>query len=413
MSIRVWVVIPVYNHGATLRDVARRALMHCPDVLVVDDGSTDGGPDTLGDIPVRLVRLPRNRGKGAAIDEGARAAAAEGATHIVTLDADGQHYPEDLPRLLHAAQCSPHAVIVGSRDFNTPNVPAASRFGRAFSGFWMRVQTGLAVSDMQSGYRVYPLAALRRLTLLESGYAFEVEVLVRAAWAGFAIEEVPVRVLYPEASRRISHFKALRDNARMSLLNTRLTVRALAPIPFRRHALEAEGRISLRRPLTSLRLLLANPTYRATPAVLARSAAVAAAVSTLPIPGLQSILLLLCVGWFRLNRLCALAMAPLTWPPLAPGLAVLLGYRLRHGEWLTEFTLRTLGYEAPQRLWEWMLGSLVLAPLVGMFAGGVVGGAAWAAARSLKEQDGPLQAADAESAARTSIGKPSLREARP
>ena len=240
---RPCVVIPVYNHGGTLRDVVVRTLAHCAHVLVVDDGSTDGGPDTLHDLPVTVLRLPRNGGKGAALLAGARAAASpvpgaqgeraeQAATHIITLDADGQHYPEDLPRMLEALRRHPNAILVGARDFDTPHVPASSRFGRAFSGFWMRVQTGVRVSDMQSGFRVYPLQILHCLSLGEKGYAFEVEVLVRAAWAGFAVLDVPVRVLYQEAEKRISHFHALRDNARISLLNTRLTLRASRPCPF-------------------------------------------------------------------------------------------------------------------------------------------------------------------------------------
>ena len=116
---------------------------------------------------------------------------------------------------------------------------------------------------------------------------------------------------------------------------------------------------------------------------MASSAAVAIGISTLPILGLQSIALLLSIGWWRLNRLCALAMIPLTWPPLVPGLAVLLGYRLRHGQWLTEFSVRTLGHEAGQRFLEWILGALVLAPCLALVAGTVVGCAAALVSRGL------------------------------
>lgn len=395
LQTRVAVVIPVYNHGKTLRFVVQRTLMFCSLVIVVDDGSNDKGPEALQDLPVTCLSLPRNMGKGAALMVGAQAAKDAGATHMVTLDADGQHYPEDLPLVLQALYAQPYAIIVGARDFTSPHIPAISRFGRAFSAFWMRVQTGMGVSDMQSGFRAYPLHVLECLELHENGYAFEVEVLVRAAWGGFAIEEVPVRVHYPEASLRVSHFKLLQDNVRISLLNTKLTVRALLPIPFKRHALHVQGRISLRRPIESLRCLLASPDSRNSPGQLACSAAIGVAVSTLPLPGLQSIILLLCVGWWRLNRLCALAMIPLTWPPFVPGLAVLLGYRLRHGEWLTEFSVQTLGYEAGQRLWEWVLGSLFLAPLLGIIVACGVGLSALCLqrglARSVKHTSGVTQ----------------------
>ncbi|MDR2695349.1 MAG: DUF2062 domain-containing protein [Deltaproteobacteria bacterium] len=385
MQAIIAIVIPVYNHSGTLRAVVERALRLHSSVIVVDDGSTDGSADTLKNLPVRLVRLARNSGKGAALLAGAEAAVGEGATHIVTLDADGQHYPEDIPLFLEAIAASPHAVIVGCRDFSVPHVPASSRFGRAFSAFWMRVQTGVKVRDMQSGFRAYPLHVLRCLKLTEPGYAFEIEVLVRAAWAGFQVREFAVRVCYPPAAERISHFRIFKDNARISLLNTRLTIRALLPVPFRQHALDVEGRISLLRPLESLRRLLAD---KATPAELARSAAVAMTVSTLPLPGLQSILLLLCIGWLRLNRLCALAVIPLTWPPVAPGLCVLVGYRLRNGHWLAEFSLHTLGYEAPQRLLDWVIGALCMAPLFGLAAGSVAWGLALLAARGMAADGG-------------------------
>jgi uncharacterized protein (DUF2062 family) len=238
---------------------------------------------------------------------------------------------------------------------------------------------------MQSGFRAYPLHVLRCLNTTEAGYAFEIEVLVRAAWAGFQIRELDVRVWYPPAAERISHFRLFKDNARISLLNTRPTLRALLPVPFRRHALDAEGRISLLRPLESLRRLLAD---NATPLELARSAAASVMVSTLPLPGLQSILVLLCIGLLRLNRLCALAVIPLTWPPVVPGICVLVGYRLRNGHWLAEFSLQTLGYEAPQRLLDWALGAFCTAPLFGLAAGCAVWGLVFLAARGIMAAKG-------------------------
>ena len=374
------VVIPVYNHRDGVRSVVQRALSQCSTVIVVDDGSTDGSAESLTGLPISLVRLPRNCGKGAALRAGAAEAARLGASHMITLDADGQHFPEDIPLFFQAIAQPPGAIIVGCRDFTVPHVPGSSRFGRAFSAFWMRVQTGARVRDMQSGFRAYPLRVLDCLKFTEPGYAFEVEVLVRAVWAGFDVHEINIRVYYPPREERISHFKALKDNVRISLLNTRLTIRALVPVPFRQHNVDEQGRISLLRPMDSLRRLLAD---RATPWQLGRSAAVAIAVSTLPLPGLQSILLLLCIGWLRLNRLCALAMIPLTWPPFVPGLGVLLGYRLRNGSWLTDFSLQTLGYEAPQRILDWLVGALVLAPLLGLLAGGVVWVLAYLAARGM------------------------------
>jgi uncharacterized protein (DUF2062 family) len=363
--------------------VVERALrVHSP-VLVVDDGSTDGGPEGLAGLPVECVRLGENRGKGAALLAGAKSAAARGATHMISLDADGQHHPEDIPLFLARIEQDPNALIIGRRDFSVPHVPAPARFGRAFSGFWMRAQTGIAVQDMQSGFRAYPLELFDCVRLTETRYSFEVEVVVRAAWAGFALCEIPIRVYYPPRGERISHFRLFRDNLRISLLNTRLTIRALLPLPFTCYAGASRDRLSPLRPLASLRHLLA---HNATPADLARSTGLSVFVSTLPLPGLQSILLLLCVGWFRLHRAAAVSVAPLTWPPFVPGLCVLVGYRLRQGEWLTEFSIRTLGHEAWQRVFDWAAGALCMAPLLGLLTACIVGSAALGLARTLRKR---------------------------
>lgn len=271
----------------------------------------------------------------------------------------------DLPAFFAAVGREPHALIIGARDFHVPHVPRASRFGRGFSRFWMFAQTGVSVSDMQSGFRAYPLSVLRAVRCAETRYSFEIEIVVRAAWAGFAIREIPVRVYYPPKAERVSHFKSLADNARISVLNTRLTIRALIPVPFRRRALQVEGRLSLLHPLRSLRRLSAY----ASPGQLARSAAWSLFICSIPLLGLQTLLLLFVIGWRRLNRLCALLMVPLTWPPLVPGLAILTGYRVIHGTWLTQFTVQTLGYEAHFRFLDWMVGSLVLAPILGAVGG--------------------------------------------
>lgn len=374
MTPRVLVAVPVYNHAPTLRAVVLGLLERHPHVLVVDDGSDDLEPEVLAGLPVRMVRHGRNRGKGAAIRTAALEARRQGMSHIVTIDADGQHDPADLPLFLEAVAADPLAVIVGARDFNTENVPGSSRFGRAFSNFWLRVQTGVILSDVQSGYRAYPLIVLENLRCTENRYSFEVEVLVRAAWAGFRLREVNIRVHYPPKGERVSHFRAFMDNARISLLNTRLTIRAIMPVPHRKFGEDEAGRVSPIHPLKSLRILLRDD---ATPAGLGLSAALGIFLGTLPLIGIHSIAILLAAGWLRWNKIAALAASQLCMPPLVPALCIEAGHHLRHGVFLTEISLRTLGYEAPQRLWEWILGSMLLAPLLAALTGAAV----WVLAR--------------------------------
>lgn len=222
---RVLAVVPVYDHAPTLRGVVVGLLALGLPVLVVDDGSADAPLETLEGLDVRKLRLVPNQGKGAALLAGAREAARAGFDAMLTLDADGQHLPEDAPALLAAADRDWPAVAVGVRAMEGPTVPRSSRFGRAFSNFWIRLECGRVLGDTQSGFRVYPVALLTGTRFLTRRYTFEVEVLVRAAWAGLPIVERPVRVLYlPE---RVSHFRAFKDNLRLTALHTFLVCRGL------------------------------------------------------------------------------------------------------------------------------------------------------------------------------------------
>ncbi len=356
---RVLAVIPVYNHGATLAQVAEGILAVHADLLVVDDGSTDGGADRLSGLPLAILRQPRNLGKGTAIMAAAKWAKAHGFTHLATLDADGQHDPADLPRLLEAVAVDPRAIVVGRRDFDG-SVPGSSRFGRSFSNFWFRVQTGSRIGDTQSGYRAYPVAVLERLGLGERRYSFEVEVLVKAAWADVPLREVPVSVAYPPG--RVSHFHRLFDNLRLSLLNTRLTTRAILPWPHRRLDETAGEGISPLHPVRAIRVLLAE---HATPGKLAAAGFTGVFLGTLPLVGIHTMAVLVAAGLLRLNRTAAVAASQLCMPPLVPALCIEAGYFLRHGRLLTEISWQTLGREGLQRLGEWILGSLLLAPLLG------------------------------------------------
>jgi len=213
-------VIPAYRNPATVADVVRRTRAHLADVIVVDDGSGDATGAEARAAGARVVEHAFNRGKGEALATGLRAAWQAGFSHMVTLDADGQHYPEDVPALLDAARAAPGAIVVGARPMAVAaNVPGASRFGRAFSNFWIRVETGARVEDSQSGFRVYPVAPTLALPVRGRRYDWEVEVLVRGVWAGMPVANVPIEVWYPPAAERISHFRKFRDNVRISWLN--------------------------------------------------------------------------------------------------------------------------------------------------------------------------------------------------
>jgi glycosyltransferase involved in cell wall biosynthesis len=225
-AFRACALVPCHDEERSIGAVVARASAQLP-VLVVDDGSGDATARVAADAGAQVVRHDRNRGKGAALRTGLQAAHAAGFTHVVCLDGDGQHDAAELPRLLAAARAEPDALVIGARDFDVPNVPGSSRFGRNFSNFWVRLETGRALSDTQSGYRVYPVAHALALDVPPSRFEWEVEVIVRAAWAGLPIVEVPVSVRYLPPGEHRSHYRGYVDSARISWLHTRLVLRRL------------------------------------------------------------------------------------------------------------------------------------------------------------------------------------------
>ena len=168
-----------------------------------------------------------NMGKGKALKTGLRYAGMNGFTHAVTLDADGQHFPEDIPVLLEASAKHPGDVIVGCRNLTSENMPRGNTFANRFSNFWFRLQTARKLDDTQSGFRVYPLDALHGMGLVTSRYEAELEILVYAAWHGVDVQGVPVRVWYAPEGERVSHFRPFWDFFRISILNTILCFGAL------------------------------------------------------------------------------------------------------------------------------------------------------------------------------------------
>ncbi len=368
LAADIWCVIPVYNSAAAAARVARECRQRLDQVLVVDDGSTDADlRQLLRGQDITVVRHPRNLGKGRALLTALQHVAAHGGTHMITLDGDGQHLPADLPGLLAAIRAHPAAIVIGCRDFNTPNVPGGSRFGRRFSNFWIRLETGRGLTDTQSGYRAYPVELLSRLRMAGRRYDFEVEVIVRALWAGAEIRETPVHVVYPPPAERISHFRPFVDNARLSRMHARLVGRCLLPWPHVR-LVGTAGRtpISLwRHPKLVLKRLLSE---NATPAGLAAAAAVGSLLAVLPLIWCHMAVILYVSARLHLNKVMALGIQNLYMPPFTPFLCIQVGYYLRHGQWWTEFTRETLLLNIHHRLFEWLIGSLILGPLYALIA---------------------------------------------
>ena len=227
MKSRYCVIIPTYNNSGTVADVVERALRVCPDVIVVNDGSTDNTEAELCGISVMVLSHDRNRGKGKALKTGLRYAGMNGFTHAITIDADGQHFPEDIPLLMEASAEHPKNLIVGCRNLTSENMPRKNTFANRFSNFWFRLQTAQKLDDTQSGFRIYPVNSLHGMGLITSRYEAELELMVYAAWHGVKVQGIPVRVWYAPEGERVSHFRPFWDFFRISVLNTMLCFGAL------------------------------------------------------------------------------------------------------------------------------------------------------------------------------------------
>lgn len=216
----ICVVIPTYNNDGTIEHVVRKSLELCADVIVVNDGSTDATSSLLHRIDgITMIENDRNRGKGYALKRGFQRAMEMGFAYAITLDGDGQHSAEDIPRFLQANREHPGALIVGRRQLDGVQRSRGSRFANQFSNFWFAVETGRYLPDTQTGYRLYPLRKLRWLSLLTSRYEAELELLVVAAWHGVELCSILIDVYYPPMEQRISHFRPATDFGRISLTN--------------------------------------------------------------------------------------------------------------------------------------------------------------------------------------------------
>jgi glycosyltransferase involved in cell wall biosynthesis len=219
--MRVAIVIPAYNEAATLRDVAARALSYGDLVIVVDDGSTDATAASVDGLPVTLLRHVRNAGKAASLWDGFEAALAAHADLVVTLDGDGQHRPEDVPRLVAASQQYPHRIVIGARIGGRERAPRGRRIANGIADFFVSWAAGQRIADTQSGERAYPAALLRAVMASDAvrhdraaSFTLESEILIVGARKGYETVAVPIASIY--LSNRASHFRPIGDIARIS-----------------------------------------------------------------------------------------------------------------------------------------------------------------------------------------------------
>lgn len=305
-------IVPTYNNHLTLEAVLHGVRKYCDDIIVVNDGSTDNTAALLEKIPdLRVITHTHNQGKGVALRNAFKLALDMGFDYAITIDSDGQHFPEDIPRFLDVLkQREEPILLIGARNMDQEGIPKKSSFGNKFSNFWFWFETGIRLEDTQSGFRLYPLKEMPKKYFTPK-FEFEIESIVRAAWKGVTVENIPIQVHYEQVNR-VSHFRPFRDFTRISILNTVLVTLSLLyikPREFFRNLKKKDLKQFLKDEVLE---------SKAPPSTKAFSMALGVFWGIVPLWGFQTMGVLGSAYILRLNKLIAFAFSNVSLPPFIP-----------------------------------------------------------------------------------------------
>ena len=367
-NLHCCVLLPTYNNSATLAKVINQVLEYTTDICVINDGSTDNTLQILEQFPdIKLLSYVKNVGKGWALRKGFEFALSNGYDYAITMDTDGQHFASDLPVMLDSLELHKDAIVVGARNMEQNSVPGKSSFGNKFSNFWFELETGIKLPDTQSGYRLYPVNRLKGFHFFSRKYEFEIEVIVRGAWSGLQVLSVPVKVYYPPAEERITHFRPFQDFSRISVLNTFLVFITFLWIKPRNFFTSLKKK--------SLKVFLEEYLIRSheTPHTKAFSVALGIFFGISPLWGLQIWLVLFFAWMFKLNKGLSALASNISIPPMIP-LILFLSYEIGR-LWMGKNAVHlvysaNLNKEIIQKnLLQYILGSFTLAAFCSLVAG--------------------------------------------
>ena len=310
---KICVIVPTYNNGKTIAEVIRGIQHYTDNIIVVNDGSTDDTLEALKSIQgIDIIGYKKNIGKGFAIRTGFKHALEKGFEYAITIDSDGQHFPDDLPVFIEKLKSARHAIIVGSRNIQTEGMPAKNTFANKFSNFWFWTETGLRLPDTQSGFRLYPIKAYKKSHFFTKKYEFEIEVLVRSAWSGIDILPIPIKVYYPPEEERVTHFRPLPDFSRISVLNTVLVlITFLYILPLKGIKYLSHNKLTK---VVKEQLSLHNEN----PFKVALALGFGVFMGIVPIWGFQMIVAAFLAHFLRLNKVLVIVAANISIPPAIP-----------------------------------------------------------------------------------------------
>lgn len=362
-ALRCVVIMPTYNNAGTIATVISDVKAFTDDVIVVNDGSTDDTKNILSSIEdIKVIDYPNNKGKGYALKLGLKKAYEWGYRYAITIDSDGQHYADDIPTFIDKIEEKPDSLLIGARNLTAENMPSKNTFANRFSNFWYKVETGQELSDTQSGFRLYPLDKLQKIYFITRRYEFEVEIIVRAAWRGVNVENVPIKVYYPPVEERVSHFRPLQDFTRISILNTVLVLYALLlyyPWKFLR-ALT----------WTNIKNFIDKQILHSKDTNLQMAAAMGWGVfcGIIPLWGYQMVFAGVSAHFMRLNKIVAVVFSNISIPPMIP--FILYGSMVA-GAWILNidniFSIDNISLQSVgQSISQYLIGSIVLATISGV-----------------------------------------------
>ena len=368
VALNCCVLIPTYNNAQTIEKVITYVLIYTPNIIVINDGSTDVTQELLKKFAtIEVISYSPNKGKGFALRTGIKHAQLKGFRYAISIDSDGQHFADDIPRFIYKIELAPDSLLVGARNLHQENMPKGNTFCNKFSNFWFRFQTGINLPDTQSGYRLYPIQKMKGSRYFTSKYEFEIEVMVKAAWKGINVEPVPVKVFYAEAGKRISHFRPFKDFTRISILNTYFVILALLwykPI----HLIKNFNRKNIKAFMHKHFLDTNEP-------IIKKSLAVAFGVfmGIIPIWGYQFVAALLLAHFMKMNKAIVGLAANISIPPMIPFLLygslktgqLVLGEDLHDNIFNKTLTIETM----KQHLFEYVVGSIFFAVIMAILLG--------------------------------------------
>ncbi|MDT0648169.1 DUF2062 domain-containing protein [Zunongwangia sp. F260] len=362
------VLVPTYNNAGSLASVLQDLLVYTENIVVVNDGSTDDTRDILtGFSDLEILHFKENRGKGVALNRGFEFAQELGYEYAITIDSDGQHYPDDLDIFLTELESrqsgDQELLLVGDRNMGRDGIPGKSSTGNKFSNFWFLVVTGTQLSDTQSGYRLYPLNVVNNIRFYTRKFEFEIEIIVKSAWRNVEVKNIPIKVFYEK--NRVTHFRPFWDITRITLLYMWFVLVSFFYIHPRNKYQDFKKK-GFKRFWKEDIVKSREPAHKKAAAI-----ALGVFIGISPFWGLHTLLVFSLGAIFRLNKVIAFLFSNISIPPLIPFIiygsyqmgSLISGNGL---DWKLSMENFDSSAEIFQSLGLYILGSFVLAGLLAL-----------------------------------------------